>query len=118
MRESASSRGAGAHSRYIGGTTLIEDKTLLVRAAQITTVEGRHNTVLNLLNGGSSVPNAIDMVLSPQQVLSVAAPFISGGCDPVAALGLTRKSCTTCFWASEPMSGAHRSDSRPASYEQ
>ena len=32
------------------------------------------------------------MVLTPQQVLSVAAPFISGGCDPVAALGLTRTS--------------------------
>jgi hypothetical protein len=31
------------------------------------------------------------MVLTPQQVLSVAAPFLSGGCDPVAALGLTRK---------------------------
>ncbi|OCF38414.1 hypothetical protein I317_07810 [Kwoniella heveanensis CBS 569] len=39
--------------------------------------------------GGSSVPNAFDMVLTPQQVLSVAAPIISGGCDPVAALGLT-----------------------------
>lgn len=30
------------------------------------------------------------MVLSPEQVLSLAAPFISGGCDPAAALGLTR----------------------------
>lgn len=40
--------------------------------------------------GGSSIPSAFDMVLTPQQVLSVAVPFISGGCDPVAALGLTR----------------------------
>ena len=31
------------------------------------------------------------MVLTPQQVLSVAAPFVSGGCDPVEALGLTRR---------------------------
>ncbi|WVQ99587.1 hypothetical protein IAU59_006723 [Kwoniella sp. CBS 9459] len=74
---------------YIGGTTLIGDKALLVSAAEITTVEARHNTVLNTFNSGSSIPNAFDMVLTPQQVLSVAAPFISGGCDPVAALGLT-----------------------------
>ncbi|WVW84033.1 hypothetical protein I302_106061 [Kwoniella bestiolae CBS 10118] len=74
---------------YIGGTTLIGDKSLLVSAAEITTVEARHNTVLNTLNGGPSIPNAFDMVLTPQQVLSVAAPFVSGGCDPVAALGLT-----------------------------
>jgi hypothetical protein len=45
-----------------------------------------------LIIGGSSIPSAFDMVLTPQQVLSVAAPFISGGCDPVAALGLTRTS--------------------------
>lgn len=37
--------------RYIGGTTLIVDKGLLVSAAQIATVEARHNTVLNALNG-------------------------------------------------------------------
>ncbi|WWC62098.1 uncharacterized protein I303_104688 [Kwoniella dejecticola CBS 10117] len=74
---------------YIGGTTLIGDKGLLVSAAEITTVESRHNTVLNTLNGGSAVPNAFDMVLTPQQILSVAAPFVAGGCDPVAALGLT-----------------------------
>ncbi|WVF71281.1 hypothetical protein IAT40_006084 [Kwoniella sp. CBS 6097] len=74
---------------YIGGTTLIGDKALLVSAAEIATVEARHNTVLNTFNSGSSVPNTFDMILTPQQVLSVAAPFISGGCDPEAALGLT-----------------------------
>ena len=60
-------------------------------AGQVLT--DRHNTILNLLNGAPGIPSAFDMVLSPQQVLSVAAPFISGGCDPVASLGLTRKSC-------------------------
>ncbi|WVQ72470.1 hypothetical protein IAR50_002022 [Cryptococcus sp. DSM 104548] len=73
-------------SAYLGGTTLIGDKSLLVNAAQITTVESRHNTVLNLFNSGSSVANAFDMALSPQQVLSIAAPFVSGGCTPVTAL--------------------------------
>ncbi|ORX35802.1 ferritin-like domain-domain-containing protein [Kockovaella imperatae] len=73
---------------YIGGATLSSDKSLLVSAAEILTVEARHSSQLNAFNGGSSIPNAFDMVLSPQQVLSVAAPFISGGCDPMAALGL------------------------------
>ncbi|WVQ80817.1 hypothetical protein IAT38_002924 [Cryptococcus sp. DSM 104549] len=90
---------------YIGGTTLIGDKALLVSAAQITTVESRHNTVLNLFNSGSSVPNAFDMVLSPQQVLSVAAPFVSGGCDPVAALGLTPTPALTVTNTDTPTSG-------------
>ena len=31
------------------------------------------------------------MVLTPQQVLSVAAPFVSSGCDPAVALGLQRE---------------------------
>ena len=44
------------------------------------------------------------MVLSPQQVLSVAAPFISGGCDPATALGLTReyRLMTAAVWRSWP----------------
>lgn len=40
-------------NRYIGGTTLIEDKGLLVSAAEIATVEARHSSMLNLLNGMS-----------------------------------------------------------------
>ena len=54
-----------ADDRYIGGATLIEDKGLLVSAAEILTVEARyvvdwvvlmnrHNTVLNTFNGMSS----------------------------------------------------------------
>lgn len=38
------------------------------------------------------MPSPFDMVLTPEQVLSVAAPFISGGCGPAAALGLIRRS--------------------------
>lgn len=38
------------------------------------------------------MPSPFDTVLSPEQVLSAASLFISGGCDPVAALGLTRMS--------------------------
>lgn len=41
-------------SRYIGGATLVTDKALLVSAADILTVEARHNTILNLLNGKHS----------------------------------------------------------------
>ena len=45
------SRERGADTRYIGGATLIADSGLLVSAAEILSVEARHNTVLNILNG-------------------------------------------------------------------
>lgn len=67
-------------SAYLGAATLVENPELLVAAASILTVEARHQTVHNLLAGGTSIPYAFDMALSPQQVLAIASPFISG-CD-------------------------------------
>jgi len=69
--------GVGA---YLGGANLISDKSILLAAAGILTIESRHQSALNILNGGQSVPQAFDLALSPQQVLALAAPFISG-CD-------------------------------------
>lgn len=69
--------GVGA---YIGGAALVEDRSILAAAASILTIEARHQTALNVLNGGSAVPQAFDQALSPEQVLSLAGPFISG-CD-------------------------------------
>jgi len=48
------------------------------------TLEARHQTLLNTLNGGSAIPQAFDQGLTPEQVLALAGPFISG-CD----LGIT-----------------------------
>lgn len=69
--------GVGA---YLGGANLVSDKSILLAAASILTIEARHQSALNILAGGQSVPQAFDLPLSPEQVLALAGPFISG-CD-------------------------------------
>ena len=56
------------------------NKELLVAAASIMTIEAKHSTLLNVINGASSVPQAFDFALNPSQVLAIAGGFISG-CD-------------------------------------
>ncbi|THG99559.1 hypothetical protein EW026_g2809 [Hermanssonia centrifuga] len=65
---------------YLGAAHLVSDPVLLTAAASILTVEARHQTVLNILNGGSAIPSAFDIPFNPSEVLAVASPFISG-CD-------------------------------------
>ncbi|CAE6491872.1 unnamed protein product [Rhizoctonia solani] len=67
-------------SAYLGGAALIDDKQILVAAGTILTDEARHQTVLNMLNGGVAIPAAFDVALAPSQVLAIAGGFISG-CD-------------------------------------
>jgi len=68
-------------SAYLGGATLLTDPVLLAAAGSILTIEARHQTVLNILSGtGSAVPAAFDIGLTPNEVLALASPFISG-CD-------------------------------------
>lgn len=65
---------------YLGAASLVTDPVLLTAAGSILTVEARHQTVLNILNGGSAIPQAFDIPFTPSEVLAVASPFISG-CD-------------------------------------
>lgn len=65
---------------YLGGATLITDPVFLDAAASILTVEARHQTILNVLTGGSAIPSAFDIPLTPSEVLAIAGAFISG-CD-------------------------------------
>ncbi|KAG5645266.1 hypothetical protein DXG03_006568 [Asterophora parasitica] len=79
---------------YLGGATLLTDPVLLTAAGSILTVEARHQTILNVLSGtGTAIPAAFDFAFTPSEVLALAGPFITGGCEiPIPAntpLGLT-----------------------------
>lgn len=78
-------------SAYLGAAHLISDPQLLTAAASIMTVEARHQTVLNILSGGSTIPQPFDIALLPNEVLAVASPFIQPGCD----VGVARTSRPT-----------------------
>ncbi|TDL29184.1 hypothetical protein BD410DRAFT_757878 [Rickenella mellea] len=69
--------GVGA---YLGAAHLVSDPQILTAAASILTVEARHQSILNVLNGGTAIPQAFDTALLPQEVVSIAGGFISG-CD-------------------------------------
>ncbi|KAL5527094.1 hypothetical protein ACEPAG_5885 [Sanghuangporus baumii] len=81
--------GVGA---YLGAAHLVTDPIILTDAASIVTVEARHQTILNVLNGGTAIPAAFDLPLLPQEVLAIAGPFISGcsvGIDALPSLTVT-----------------------------
>lgn len=79
---------------YLGAAHLISDPVLLTAAGSILTVEARHQTILNVLTGGSAIPQAFDIAFTPSQVLAVASPFISG-CDLGVPGELLFHSCVT-----------------------
>jgi len=67
-------------SAFLGASILVSTPSILGAAASILTIESRHQSLLNTLNGGSHIPQAFDQALTPQQILSLVAPLISG-CD-------------------------------------
>jgi hypothetical protein len=76
--------GVGA---YIGGASLITNPAVLAAAATILPIEARHQSALNIFNGGSLSPQAFDIGMTPQQVLALAGGFLEG-CT-ASDLGLT-----------------------------
>ena len=69
--------GVGA---YLGAAHLVEDPRVLTAAASIVTIESRHQTLLNLFQGNSLIPQSFDIPLLPNEVLAIAGGFIKG-CD-------------------------------------
>lgn len=55
---------------------LIDNDQLLTAALTIHGVEARHAAYLNILNGMSPFPDAIDQPKTPSEVLAIAGPFI------------------------------------------
>lgn len=63
---------------YLGAANLLSDPVLLTAAGSILTVEARHQTILNVLNSGTAIPQAFDFAFTPNEVLALAGPFVSG----------------------------------------
>ncbi|KAF7313384.1 hypothetical protein HMN09_00494100 [Mycena chlorophos] len=87
-------------SAYLGAATLLEDQSIFLdAAASILTVEARHQSLLNVLAGATAIPQAFDIPFTPQEVLSIAAPFITGDCNtgvtPTNALTITNQETPT-----------------------
>lgn len=95
-------------SAYLGGAPLISSTSILSTAASILSIEARHQTFVRVATAAAASPGAFDTALSPKQVFSLAAPFISscpegsnlvltafptltmaGGASAVAAVGQT-----------------------------
>ncbi len=63
-------------SAYTGAIGLIKNPDLIQAGATIATVEARHASYLNLINGAIPFPSAFDEPKTMQQILAIAGPFI------------------------------------------
>jgi hypothetical protein len=72
--------GEVAVAAYTGAGLLLEDANFRFATSSIATNEARHQSAMNVLNGGSDVPQSFGVAVRPEQALSVLSPFISG-CD-------------------------------------
>jgi len=68
-------------SAFLGSLANINDAAILTSGASILTNEARHQTILNVLNGNTAIPQAFDMAMLPNEVVTIAEVFFSGPCD-------------------------------------
>jgi rubrerythrin len=61
---------------YAGALSLIESPDLQEAAATVATVEARHASYLNLLNGADPFPAAFDEAKKMSEILDVASQFV------------------------------------------
>ena len=75
-------------SAYDGAVAMLQDSGLKTAAATIATVEARHASFLNLLNGAIPFPDAFDTPKSMADILAIAGQFIIA-CPTPAATAIT-----------------------------
>ncbi len=71
---------------YDGAIRYVDAGDVLQAGAQIATVEARHASYLNLINGDSPFPSAFDQGMKPSEILAAAMPFITSCPPEVTAL--------------------------------
>ncbi|KAJ4389311.1 hypothetical protein N0V93_006777 [Gnomoniopsis smithogilvyi] len=64
-------------SAYLGAAPIVSMPTVLAAAASIFSIEARHQSFIRTVSGVAAAPDFFDTPLSPKQVFSLAAPFIS-----------------------------------------
>ena len=75
-------------SSYLGAAPLVSSAAVLGVAAQIVTVEARHQTFIRAASQAAAVPSAFDTPLGVRSVFSLAAAFIDS-CPPGSNLAIT-----------------------------
>lgn len=75
-------------SAYMGAAPLVNSSAILVVAAEILTVEARHQTLIRTLAKSAAIPSAFDTPLGVRSVFSLAAPFIAS-CPANSNLAIT-----------------------------
>ncbi|QLH81792.1 ferritin-like domain-containing protein [Halosimplex pelagicum] len=69
-------------SAYAGAAPQVVNNDVLAAAAGIHSVEARHASFLNLINGDSPYPNGVDEARSIDEVLEIAGQFVTSEVDP------------------------------------
>jgi hypothetical protein len=64
---------------YDGAGQFLKNADLLTAAGSIVAVEARHASYLNLVNGTSPFPAAVETPMTPDEVLAAAGGFIVSG---------------------------------------
>ncbi|GAA6037335.1 hypothetical protein JCM8097_008517 [Rhodosporidiobolus ruineniae] len=69
---------AVGQAAYLGAANLLTVPELLTAAGSILTLEARHQSLLNVFNGGAYNPQSFDIALQPPAVLGLAGGFLKG----------------------------------------
>ncbi|MGH2533404.1 MAG: ferritin-like domain-containing protein [Thermomicrobiales bacterium] len=78
LQVAAALENTGVYAYTGAAQYLIDNDDLLTAALTIHGVEARHAAYLNVLNATSPFPDAVDAPLTPDEVLEIATPFITG----------------------------------------